>query len=233
MESGFVDYKICDRDFDCENCPFDQAIHDQSGLHKFQIAKDAQEENILLKKFDTKRVVPSDLLISNNHVWIKKIEEAAFYVGIDHLAQSLIKRISTFQFPFVGSQITKGEPIIWVIGKWGIVSIPSPVNCEILEFNSDLLLNPNKFFYDDIYSVWLLKITVADKINSIDFSNGMRFKDLLAQDLLTIKAFSKKLISNPALGVTMFDGGELLMDLNDHLSNKKYVQLLKLIFNKK
>jgi len=26
MECGYVEYKLCDRDFDCENCPFDKAI---------------------------------------------------------------------------------------------------------------------------------------------------------------------------------------------------------------
>src|SRR6266542_303748 len=27
MQGGVVDYKLCDRDYDCEHCPFDEALH--------------------------------------------------------------------------------------------------------------------------------------------------------------------------------------------------------------
>lgn len=233
MESGFIDYKICDQDFDCENCPFDKAIHDQGGSNKIIHNEKVDEVKNPNPKFDTNRGIPPDLLISKNHVWVKKIEKENYYLGVDHLTQCVIKRISTFQFPFVGSQVVKGKPILWIIGKWGVVSIPSPINCVIQEINSELLLNINNFFFEDIYKVWLLKVKTEDQLNLTKFNRADKHRNLLREDLLTIKNFTEKIIDSPLLGTTMYDGGELLTNLPEDLSNKKYIQLLKLIFNKK
>jgi glycine cleavage system H lipoate-binding protein len=233
MESGFVDYKICDRDFDCENCPFDQAIHDQSKTSRYVRSDkidDVKDPNL---KFDMRLEIPADVLLSKNHVWIKKIDKEIFYLGVDHLTQCVIKRISTFQFPFVGSQVTKGNPIMWVIGKWGVVSIPSPIHCIIKEVNSEVLLNINNFFFEDIYKVWLLKINSADEKNLAKLNQSENHKKILDEDLTIIKNFTEKIIESSLVGVTMYDGGELLLNLPERLSSQEYVQLLKLIFNKK
>lgn len=233
MESGYVDYKICDQDFDCENCPFDKAIHDQGSSNKLMRSDIALEEKNPNRKFDSGREIPSDLLFSKNHIWIKKIDKEKYLLGVDHLAQNVVRRISTFQFPFVGSQVDKDKPILWVIGKWGIASIPSPINCVIQEINSELLLNINNFFFEDIYKVWMLKVKTTDQINLIKFNQAEKHRNLLSEDLLTIKFFVEKIIDSPMLGTTMYDGGELLTNLPDQLSKKDYVQLLKLIFSKK
>ncbi len=232
MESGFVDYKICDRDFDCENCPFDKAIHAQCDTSNIVKHDEIDEIKNLNPKFGKNREIPADLFISKNHVWIKKISRECFYLGVDHLLQSVIKRISNFQFPFIGSEVTKGKPIFWIIGKWGVVSIPSPINCVITEVNSEVLLNLNKFFFEDIYKVWLLKVKSSDLINSIKFTRGEKSKNLLDKDLAVIKNFTEEMVESPMLGSTMYDGGELLTNLHQHLSNRKYVQLLNLILNK-
>lgn len=233
MESGYVDYKICDRDFDCENCPFDKAIHDQGSSNKLIKSDIALEEKNPNRKFDNDREIPSDLLFSKNHVWIKKNDKEEYLLGVDHLAQNVVRRISTFQFPFVGSQVDKDKPILWVIGKWGVVSIPSPINCIIQEINSDVLLNINNFFFEDIYKLWLLKVKAIDQIHLSKLNQGRAHNKLLSEDLLTIKNFMGKVTDNPLLGTTMYNGGDLLINSPDHLINKEYVQLLKLIFNKK
>ncbi len=34
MECGYVEYKLCDRNYDCENCPFDKAIKKERDITK-------------------------------------------------------------------------------------------------------------------------------------------------------------------------------------------------------
>lgn len=38
MEAGVVDYKLCDLEFDCENCPFDRSFRNLKYIHR----KDAE-----------------------------------------------------------------------------------------------------------------------------------------------------------------------------------------------
>src|SRR4030067_3521666 len=44
MEAGIIDYKLCDKNFDCENCPFDTII--KSGDRKDEKFIAAKKESI-------------------------------------------------------------------------------------------------------------------------------------------------------------------------------------------
>ena len=229
MESGFVDYKICDKDFDCDNCAFDKAIHGRgasNGLTKNGRANGTRNKS---PKFNIAQEIPAELIFSKNHVWLKKIESDYFFLGVDHFAQNIIKKITTFQFPFVGSKISKGEPIVSILGEWGVASIPSPINCVIQKINSELLLDVGKFFSDDIYQTWLLKVKATEIINQSLFHKSEKYKEQLNEVITNIK----NIAGTSKIGATMYDGGELISNLPDHLNKKEYVHLLNLIFNNK
>lgn len=229
MESGFVDYKICDKDFDCDNCAFDLAIHGRgasNGLTKNGRANGTRKKAL---KFNVKQEIPTELIFSRNHVWLKNIENNYFFLGVDHFAQSIIKKISTFQFPFVGSRITKGEPLVSIFGEWGVVTIPSPINCVIQEINSELLLNVGKFYSDEIYQIWFIKVKASEVINESLFHKSENYKEQLSEVITNLK----NIAGNSNIGPTMYDGGEFISNLPDYLNKKEYAHLLNLIFNNK
>ena len=47
MQAGVVDYKLCDRDYDCEHCPFDEALHTRSSQQALRERRAQSESTIV------------------------------------------------------------------------------------------------------------------------------------------------------------------------------------------
>ncbi|MDY0082451.1 MAG: hypothetical protein RBR74_04655, partial [Ignavibacteriaceae bacterium] len=50
MTSGVIDYKLCDNNFDCENCPFDKVIRNLSDEKDTKLGGIVNAFNSILNK---------------------------------------------------------------------------------------------------------------------------------------------------------------------------------------
>lgn len=226
MESGYIDYKICDRNFDCENCPFDQAIHDKGN----NLVRELKNQ----KPINYKPSLPDDYLISNNHVWLKKDRDESYLLGLDYFSKDLIKQVSSFQFPAVGSRLFKNKPLLWTIGSWGVVSINSPISGVIIEVNEKLRYNPALFVSADLYQLFFVRA----KIETVDYNPGCfmnkhQYDDFIHEELITAVEYIHSTFKDMSVGKTMYDGGEIFDEIQNMTSREDYLKLLKMFFNKK
>ncbi|NPV11799.1 MAG: hypothetical protein HPY57_08425 [Ignavibacteria bacterium] len=220
MECGYVEYKLCDRNFDCENCPFDKSIKAERG------------NRFISDSIKNKRDI-SEIKITPNHLWFYK-NGNVFTFGLDNFAQKFFNSGCSIHLPLLNSRLFSGKTILWIIGSFGAIGFHSPVNGSVLWINESIKDNPSLFFEADPFSIELIKVeSDDDKIEGkiYDFND---YKDLVYQDNLLAREFLLKRFTISGDGIsTLPDGGDLKMDYLKTLSNQDFIQLLKLLFNKK
>ncbi len=133
----------------------------------------------------------------------------------------------------VGSKLFEGKTFLWIIGSFGAIGFHSPISGDVVWINEKLKDNSSKFFETNSLNIELVKVK-ADQDCKIDKYYTMENRvDLFVSDNNTVKEFLLKKFSSSREYLTLPDGGELIKAYLNKLSNQEYLQLLKLLFNKK
>lgn len=220
MECGYVEYKLCDRKFDCEDCPFDKAI-------KAQIdKKDLINEKRIKQNVHKIKVTP-------NHIWLIQ-DGNIFSIGFDDFVLKFFDAGCSIHFPIIGSKIFCGKTFLWIIGSFGAIGFHSPINGSVIWINEKIKDNPRLLFEEDAFAIELLKIESDDQQIEVKVYDFDEYKNLVYKDNLLVREFLLKKFEMKSLGSpTLPDGGEMKIDFLKSLSNQELIQLLKLLFNKK
>ena len=98
MTTGLISYKLCDRNYRCEICPFDQAIrNEESG------GGDIQE-----LEGDPSLRINGSIFYHPDHCWVKVENPEKVRIGIDDLLTQLITNIKVVILPREGSLTIQG-----------------------------------------------------------------------------------------------------------------------------
>ena len=101
--------------------------------------------------------IPSDLLYTKDHEWIK-IENGIATVGITDYAQGELGDIIFIELPEIGDSFQAGDSIGTIEAVKTVADIYSPMNGEILEVNINLEDNPDIINTDPYDSGWIIKL---------------------------------------------------------------------------
>ena len=101
--------------------------------------------------------IPSDLLYTKDHEWIK-IENGIATVGITDYAQSELGDIIFIELPEIGDSVQAKDSIGTIEAVKTVADIYSPMNGEISEVNINLEDNPDSINTDPYDSGWIIKL---------------------------------------------------------------------------
>ena len=68
MNSGVIDYKLCDHNFDCENCPFDKVIRNLCNKKETDFYETVNDANTIFNKLQSVKY-------DNNIIYLKNQEK--------------------------------------------------------------------------------------------------------------------------------------------------------------
>ena len=101
--------------------------------------------------------IPSDLLYTKDHEWIK-IENGIATVGITDYAQGELGDIIFIELPEIGDSVQAEDSIGTIEAVKTVADIYSPMNGEISEVNLNLEDNPDRLNTDPYDSGWIIKL---------------------------------------------------------------------------
>ena len=101
--------------------------------------------------------IPSDLLYTKDHEWIK-IENGIATVGITDYAQGELGDIIFIELPDIGDSVQAKDSIGTIEAVKTVADIYSPMNGEISEVNINLEDNPDSINTDPYDSGWIIKL---------------------------------------------------------------------------
>ena len=119
--------------------------------------------------------VPTELLYTKSHEWVKKLDNGNALVGITDHAQEAMGDLVFVELPQEDDTFSAGDSFAVVESVKAVSDVYCPIGGTVVAVNSDLEDDPAKI-NEDCYEAWLAE-----------------FKDIDLGDLLTAEEYEKVL----------------------------------------
>ncbi|HMN49379.1 MAG TPA: hypothetical protein PKD67_09600 [Ignavibacteriaceae bacterium] len=174
--------------------------------------------------------IPSDILLSKGHTWLKNNKDGFIHIGIDEFAAEALGSLSILNFPPIGKELKRGDTLFE--GSYGdkIVKFKSPINGIVKSVNTDIIgqkiSNP--------YETWGVRLSSKNFAEDQRmFFQGSEAISWMKKESLKLKNFINAHTPKVELaGATMFDGGQrtnsmisLLVDQSVNDFEKEFLSL--------
>lgn len=215
MTSGVIDYKLCDNNFDCENCPFDKVIRNLSNVKETQFNGIVDAANTIFNKLQSIKYDNNIMYLKNNLI-AKEICANTFYLGINPILVCFLDNVNSMIVDECRKNISAGQQIIKIDGDWGSVSISSPINFLIYNKVGDPTDNPIK-------SQWF---AIMGAIHQDVLSSKLRKEEWDKMHAKAISVITEIKTQIPKVGDTMMDGGTQIKFLHQLVGKNRYIDML-------
>jgi glycine cleavage system H lipoate-binding protein len=243
MTAGIVNYKLCDKKYDCDNCGFYFTAKDDPSVYERIYPSVSRNNAPELKSNDYRDRILSfldDWSIDEKcqyypgHIWVKMKDENTALVGIDSLFGKILPKTKNIVEPLIGNILKQDQPGCWVTSNDITFTLKSPLSGIVDKVNENLFLESDLISQDPFGKGWLfsLKPTNFD-IERKKLINAEKMKFNTERDVLKLK---KKLLSviephNEEIGETMMDGGQALSDIYIIIGKKNYQNIIISLFS--
>jgi len=237
MKTGLVSYKLCDRNYQCETCPFERAIKN-GGNNNISESSEREEEG---SSFDdpSSQLDNGSFLFHPDHCWVKVETHEKVRIGLDAVITMLLSNVQLVILPAEGSFTGAGECFAHIIQGDYVLPLISPVSGVIIEANYRLKNNPGLLTSDSQGKGWLVTIkpdNLENDFKKLFFGRkALRWRHREESDISN-RVHSLMKISPSRIGPTMQDGGARVTDLHDLLrsiNSKQLVQILDSVVSRR
>jgi glycine cleavage system H lipoate-binding protein len=225
MVGGVVDYKLCDRQYECEQCPFDAAIREGAHLHRGLEQKAGSPGRINIQGYE---LMPM-LFYHPNHLWARIEDAGSVRIGMDDFGQSLMGRLYAIELPEPGGRVSASAACWRVAHHAGETSLAAPVSGHVLEANPRLVQHPSLINRDPYGEGWVMVIQ-PDRLEQClqQLYYGSRVEQWYEVDIQNLyRAMGEMLLTSlPSVGSTMQDGGSRNQDFTSLLTAEQMRQMI-------
>lgn len=221
MAGNLVEYKLCDKSFDCENCPFDKVVKNicAEKIAEMETAIFGSErKDILTFVIDKLKSIKYDekLIYLDKKFILKHLFDETYYLGINPLMLALLDNMTSVDYINPNNCISKDEKMLSISGGWGSITFNSPL--------SILLIEKLRFPYKGSYPHKWFALAAVNQ-SSVD-EMRITSDEWNTQKLITINLLERYRYSYPEVGPTMQDGGEHLPFLYQLIGKGEYINVL-------
>jgi glycine cleavage system H protein len=220
MSAGLVAYKLCDRGFECDGCPFDQAM--RGALPPRPGRGEPPSAEASLGEF------PGDRGYHPGHAWAAGRPDGAVRVGIDAVFAALAGRPGAVVLAAPGSVLERGRAASWWVAGGELIPVPSPVDGTVLRRNDRLSGDPGLAASDPYGEGWLLEVETPGGGGSgaalLDAAEARR-RAAAQREAFLEEAAALLEAGRAEVGPTLPDGGRRLSGLKEMLGPGRYHRL--------
>lgn len=238
MVAGLVDYKLCDRDLDCEHCPFDEALH---GGHLSDHAHGSRTVERQFPANTEARVseltgasgfrFAGNIFYGPAHTWARVEEGGSVRAGLDDFGQFVLGRVYSVELPPAGAELRRGEECWRVTHKAGETPVESPVSGTVKQSNAKLTQRPSLLNRDPYGDGWAVLIEPTDLGECLKGSlYGEKARGWYGREAERLYQKVNELSGASPAGATMRDGGVLRNDFMSLLNAEQALRLIESFF---
>ncbi|BBN98373.1 glycine cleavage system protein GcvH [Sporolactobacillus terrae] len=107
--------------------------------------------------------VPTDLLYSKDHEWVKKEADGKVRIGITEFAQKELGDIVFVELPEVGAELNAGDSFGSVESVKTVSELYAPVNGVVSEINDELEDSPEFVNESPYEKAWMIELESVDE----------------------------------------------------------------------
>jgi glycine cleavage system H lipoate-binding protein len=248
MQANVVGYKLCDRRYDCEHCPFDLALRagsqpltsispTSSLLTSSEAAQSYTRQAHKPKQIDDYELAEA-FFYHTAHTWAQVVGGGRVRVGLDDFGQRLLGRIYSVELPLPGASVACGRACWRVTHKAGETEFVSPVTGTVREVNARLAQQPsllNREPYKEGWAFVVEPLSLGKCLKRLRF--GQKAEEWCAIEIEKLyqranEILNHELLKTPleGLGQTLPDGGTRRKDLIGELEAAQARTLINSFF---
>ena len=122
--------------------------------------------------------IPSDLLYSNDHEWVR-LEEDIATIGITDFAQQELGDIVYIEIETIGDNLQKEQVFGTVEAVKTVSDLFMPISGEVIEFNTALEDTPETVNTEPYESGWIIKIKIENPSQLNHLLSAEQYKQLI------------------------------------------------------
>lgn len=220
MEAGVIDYRLCNRGFDCEHCLLDAALRAPAGPPDPAPAEPLRSDTL----------APGTRFYTAGHAWLQPVADAAVWrFGVDAFAAALLGHVNGIRCAEPGRSLGAGDSACRIDLDAGTLSIEAPVPCRVLRPNSALAGRPEMVIRDPYDAGWILELAITDPAGLLGLSSPTEARMTIERDLSRFtRSLAIDLIAGvPAPGRAALLAGRFLTDVPALIGPTRYLELLQ------
>lgn len=124
-------------------------------------------------------IIPSELLYSLQHIWVKLVKENVAYVGITDYAQEQLGDIIYVDVESIGTSLKINEIFGSLEAIKTVTDLYMPLDGKVLDVNSELLSDPSLINTDSYGKGWIIKIKLVNILTN-HLINAEKYKELVS-----------------------------------------------------
>ncbi len=224
MSAGLLTYKLCDHNFDCDNCPLDAAL--RGGL-----PEGPRHEELLTPSHDA-RVFPEDRFYTTGHSWVQGVEGRDDWLlrcGIDAFAAAIIGRCGHVGWEVSKQTLAQGATMCQIDIELGLLPLGAPLRGAVVEGNPALQNAPDQLVTAPYEGGWIVELMAEDPSELEHLLTAEAARTNARKDLQRFRRrVATQLLSGvDTVGPSLADGGEIITDLRQMLGGSAYLELLR------
>ncbi|HXK60113.1 MAG TPA: hypothetical protein PLP42_09480 [Acidobacteriota bacterium] len=234
MMARVVDFKLCDREYECEDCWFDRGIRQSANSCSLTpstrpgtMTDQGGEDPAVLHVRGY--MLPAGLFYHPRHTWARIEEGGRVRVGLDDFGQKLAGRFYSVLLPAPGSEVGPGRANWRIVHSAGETSLAAPIRGIVEERNTRLTQLPslaNRDPYGNGAAFVVRPIDLMTDLKGLYY--GKQVERWYESEIETLHSELLKLMEKhaPVLGQTLQDGGVHIADLSAEIGAPELQRLI-------
>ncbi len=226
MSAGVVSYQLCDRMFDCDSCPLEQAMR-----RRFSLSTAAVEEESGQAACAVEQELPREgFHYSRSHWWAHQTGPRLIRLGIEPGLALLLQGIKAIVFPAPQQHVRRAQNCIWLVMDGGTVPLEAPLDGVVRTVNNELVTSPHLLGSQPFDDGWLYELEAedAETITTEWMSAGEAEPRYRSDQTRFLESVTGALRGRrTSVGLTLTDGGEKLRSFADILGPTRYFALIR------
>lgn len=180
VQSGVLNYRLCDRAYDCESCelfhalrgrvpgagrPSDEPLATEMSLPAKDEALESQVNDYMSHLLAGCHLYPDRYCAE--HFWLTEVRGGEVLLGLHEHLLRILNPISDIVAPRAGIRLEQGVPCGWITRGRMAFTLFMPVSGEIADVNTgslDALRDTPRLAQED----WLLRITACPPLENVE-----------------------------------------------------------------
>lgn len=159
MDAGVVAFRLCDRGFACDECPFDACMRGVEPSADAAAAPDRAPAAAW--------AFPADRLYAPGHLWVQVVRDRRVRIGIDACAARALTAVREVRAEPAGSPLERSQRFCTLVVDGGELPIDAPIGGSVARWNDALAASPSLVATDPYGAGWLAELDVAARADLV------------------------------------------------------------------
>jgi glycine cleavage system H protein len=222
MRAGLIRYRLCDRDYDCDSCPLDAALHAPAVRSHPRPYVSAAE---------TTTAVPPDRRYADGHTWVQELtarDGARCRLGLDAFAAAIIGTAIGLRPAGTDRALECGDLLCDLDIGLGLLSLGAPVNGRLVQLNPLLRERPGEVVHEPYGAGWIAELADVRELDLRRLATSQAACERTRADLTRFRrAVALRLFADLGAGELGWLGmGQRLTELPQMLGPVGYLELV-------